>query len=158
MKKMKISFILAMALVVIFGFSGVALSGGGGPEDPACGTLPEPTRGPFIWGNFTVSLDSGSCSQEFPDCAHYNVHVELRRFGKVHLYSFPATLGTGDLCGYTDSEWKTLFAAVPCTLEVAQDFGLEGVPVIKVLRTTLKEECADNMVKGIIVIRVVPLP
>jgi len=154
MKKKKMIY-LAMALAMVFGFSGVALGGGGGPEDPACDVLPEPTSGRFIWGSFTVAMDTSTCSQEWPECAHFNVHVVLRRFGHVYLYSFPATLGTGDVCSYSASDFKTTFARVPCTLEVGQDFGLEGVPVIKSLRIT-RQDCDDQMIKGRIVIRVVP--
>lgn len=156
MKKMKIIFTLAMSLVVIFGFYGLAFSGGGGPEDPGCQVLPDPTSGPYIWGTFTASEDTDECSQSYPgECAHINVHVELHRFCQVHLYSFPAS--TCDLCESTASDFKTWFAGVPCTLGVGQDFGLDGVPVIKNLMIT-KSECSKNMIKGIITIRVVPLP
>lgn len=152
-KKIMISCLLAW--VAVFGFSGVAISGGGGPEDPACDNLPEPTRGKYISGTFIASMDKSSCSQEFQMCKHFNIQVELKLANQVHLYSFPATLGTGNLCDFTADNLKTKFARTPCALGVGNDFMLQGTPVIKLLKIT-HQQCDDQIIKGDIDIRVVP--
>ena len=57
-KKMMLA--LSMAFVMIFGVCGMAFARGGGPDPAACEdaypTLPLPNAGPFLRGEFTVSL------------------------------------------------------------------------------------------------------
>jgi len=157
MKRMTmISWILALS--VIFGFYGVAFSGGG-PEDPACPTpLPDPDAGKFLRGEFTVAPDKGPCSP-YDECLHYNVHYLLKWGNQRHLFSFPTSMGTGDLCSYSSEELKDIFARVPCGMEVGVAFGLSGVPVITNLEIVKQYSCGtnDEMIRGEIVIRVVPL-
>ncbi len=55
MKTSKLS-VWIISLSMILCFSGFAYAGGGGPLDPFdCSNPPDPTSGPFIWGEFTVS-------------------------------------------------------------------------------------------------------
>ena len=128
---------LVFGLVFVFGFYGVTFSGGW--EDPVCQNLPAPTSGHFIRGDFSAAQDKSPCSADYPeDCAHYNVHLMLKRGKQVHMFSFSAPLGTGDLCGYKVKdtyqnlvpELKTMFAKYPCNLGVGRAFDLQGVPVI----------------------------
>lgn len=155
-----------VVLLVVTGICGSAMGGGRGPEDPVCTDLPKPNRGPFIWGTFTVALDAGSCSIDFPDlCQHFNVHAVLQNLREVHLYSFSAEafdaeLGTIiDLCALSSAALQEEFARVPCSLSIGQDFGLTGTPVIKQLKITKRDFCGDSqkqMLQGWILIRVVP--
>lgn len=152
-KKMVISFFTA--LLTVLGLYGIAICGGGGPEDPACMNLPEPKSGEFIHGTFTVSMDNSDCSQENNECKHFNVVVELKWNHHVHLYSFPATLGSGNLCAFSAKELKNKFSSRACTLKVGENFHLDGTPVISYLMIT-HQQCDDNLIKGELIIRVVP--
>lgn len=153
---------LVFALMCVFGFYGIALSGGW--EDPACQNPPAPTSGHFIRGSFTVDLDE--ITRGFPDYEHYNVHLVLKRGNKVHLFSFPSSVGTKGLCDYKvedpDSNLglKTIFAKIPCNLRIGEAFDLSGFPVIADLTITNKDFCGTDeaMIAGDIVIRVVPVP
>ena len=158
MKRMTtISWILA--LLVTFGFNGVAFSGGG-PEDPACPTpLPDPNAGKFLRGEFTVARDKSECGQ-IEGFQVYNVYFGLKWGNQRHLFSFPTPLGAGDLCSYTPDDLLAIFARVPCSMEVGAAFGLLGVPVITNLEIVQQDSCGitmDEMIRGEIVIRVVPL-
>jgi hypothetical protein len=149
-----------VALSVIFGFYGIAISGGG-PEDPNCPEpLPAPNAGKFLRGEFSVAGDKGDCSVIYPEeCPHYNVHFLLKWRNQTHLFSFMTPLGTGDLCPYTSEELKETFRRVPCGMGVGLAFGLSGVPVITNLEIVHQDFCGspDEMIRGEIVIRVVPL-
>lgn len=155
MKRSKM-FPLVLVLMFILGFYGVAFSMG--YEDPACQYPPDPSRGPYLYGTFTVARDQSSCSQ-YEECAHYNVHIVLRhKLNEVRLFSFPTALGTGNLCGYEASVLKTEFARFPCNLGVGEAFGLGGFPVISDLYIVKRDFCGtpDEMIHGLITIRVVP--
>jgi hypothetical protein len=137
--------------------------GGSKAEDPACDCIPDSGPGPVIPGTFTVAYDKDQCSADYPDqCAHYNVHVVLNKFGETHLFSFATSLGDEDLCTVAeDTEvLKELFKRTPCTLDVGGVFGLEGIPIIKRLTVTQMDFCGtpDEMITGSIQIRVVPVP
>ena len=157
MKKRRIILCL-MAILTIFCFFGVTF-GSGGPEDPACPTpLPDPDAGKFLRGEFTVSRDKGPC-HTVPECAHYNVHIFLKKGKQRHLFSFPVSLGTGDLCSYDAEDFIDAFKRVPCSIEMGLPFGFSGVPVIAELEITTQDSCetSDEMILGTVVIRVVPL-
>jgi hypothetical protein len=157
MKKMRV-FPWLLALVLIFGFSGTTFAGGG-PEDPACpaGTeedpLPAPDAGKFLRGEFTVARAVGLVGDTF-----YTVHIKLKKGDERHLFSFPSALGLGDLCALTADELIETFKRIPCTLGVAETFGLEGIPVIASLEIVQEDFCETGaeMIRGEIVVRVVP--
>lgn len=158
--KTKRTILVVLALSMLFGFYGVGFSGGG-PEDPACDFLPPADSGKFLRGEFTVARDEGDCTVEDPEkCGHYNVHAYLRWGYQEHLFSFQSALGSGDLCSYTEEQLMEEFARRPCTEQVGVAFGLYGVPVITDLQIVARDSCwgLDEMIRGEIVIRVVPLP
>jgi hypothetical protein len=156
-----------LAFMLIFGFSNVAFGGGGGPEEPACDNLPDPYAGKFLRGGFTVSRDllseglSEDCN-DFCTPRHYVVHIYLKWGNQEQLFSFPSSLGTGDLCSYTEDDFKLTFFRYPCELGAADEFNLPGdipvVPVISDLKIEVQDFCnsPEEMVKGSIVIRAVP--
>ena len=99
----------------------------------------------------------------------------------MHLFAYHTTgISGNNLCDYTASQVKELYRMVPCKLEVAKAFGLQGLPVIVELFITKKDFCtidaANNnpslfslngkqadcpvpvkaMITGTVVIRVVP--
>lgn len=166
--------VLVLAIVSVLGFYGVAMGEGGGPDPGACAfdPWPQPTSGPFLWGEFSIALDKVALGEYN---AHYNIHVKLARFGKMHLYSFPEGPPSGiNICNYTAGDIKNLYKKIPCALGVEGDFGLTGVPVIAELVITNRDFCdgppppipgwkwpnvpEDGMISGLIVIRVVPTP
>jgi hypothetical protein len=141
-----------LALVLIFGFSSAALSGGGGPEDPACpDPLPEPKNCKFLRGDFTVAREVGQLGDVF-----YSVHVELKKGGERHLFSFNAS-PVLDLCAVSEEDLEVLFARAPCGLFVGDAFDLDGIPVIRNLSITVVDSCGTlgAMIKGKIVVCVV---
>ncbi|UCF92576.1 MAG: hypothetical protein JSW39_00015 [Desulfobacterales bacterium] len=148
-----------LAFFLVFGFSGTTFAGGG-PEDPACpaGTeedpLPEPDAGKFLRGGFTVARAVGLMGDIF-----YSVHIDLKKGDERHLFSFQSALGLGDLCSLSADELTEIFKRVPCTLGVAETFGLEGIPVIASLEIVQVDFCdtAAEMIRGEIVVRVVPV-
>jgi len=165
MKKFRL-LTLFMAFSMIFCFYGMAFAGGGGPEDPECPEtiekLPLPDAGKFLRGNFTVARDKGECSIEHPTIyGHYNVHVMLKWGNQEHLYSFQAeTLDNLNLCDLTSTDLMKTFGLAPCGLSVQNDFDLSGIGVITDMEITQQDFCADGsndeMIRGEIVIRVVP--
>ena len=163
-------FHLALALVCIFGFYGVAFGGGG--EGTACENPPDPTRGPFLYGTFTVAHDSSTCSIDYEDlCAHNNVHIVLRhKLNQVHLFSFPTPTGAPkSLCDYVASNpdpdnhgLKEIFASKPCGENFGEPFGFPPAnyfPVIHEIFISKKDFCGslDEMIFGLITIRLVPI-
>ena len=68
-------------------------------------------------------------------------------------------MGAGELCSYTADDLLQTFARVPCAIEVGAEFGLLGVPVITNLEIVQQDSCGttDEMIRGEIVIRVVPM-
>ncbi len=152
MKKIRLS-IWIISLSIVLCFSGFAYAGGD-PQDPLdCSSPPDPTSGPFIWGNFTVSqVQIGFDSRSV-------VHITLRRYGEVHLYNFPGTLK--DLCNLDEIILLGDVAEWACEFGVGQDFEIDGFPVVKRLRIRQMELCGDpedEMIRGTVLIRVVPLP
>jgi len=167
-------FELVLIVMFILGLYGFAFGEGGEPGGSCPADLPQPNSGPFVWGEFTVALDKSGCSVGYSDqCANYVLHAKLRRFGKVHLFSYHTTGLSGiNLCDYKVSELKELYKRVPCLLDVGQAFGLQGIPVIAELIISKRDFCKiglDNpplpgfddvpinaMISGEVVIRVVP--
>jgi hypothetical protein len=154
MKKMRIIPWL-LAFVLIFGFSGMAFGGGGGPESPVpcpAGTpedpLPEQKNCKFLRGDFTVAREVGFCGDVF-----YSVHVELKKGGERHLFSFNAS-PVEDLCGVSEADLEDLFASAPCEAGVGLAFDLDGIPVISDLSITVQDSCETfgAMIKGEIVV------
>jgi hypothetical protein len=174
--------IFVLALAAMFCFYGTVLADGGGPEDPgsdcACFDTMDikPTSGPFIWGEFTVARDRDAfgveCNFEdgFENCDHFNVHVTLRRFGEVHLFhtfrrvATDIANGTYNICDLSDADLKGAYERLACDLNVEEYFELAGTPVIYYLNVTEKEclvttsggDTAEQMIKGTIILRVVP--
>ena len=167
--------ILVLALTVFFWFHGTALADGGGPEIPAaidCDCLddmnPTPTSGPFLLGEFTVARDRKSFEEG--KTGHFVIHVTLRRLGEVHLFHWwravPAEFisGESNLCDLTDAFLKYYYRRLACDMEVEQYFGLTGTPLIYSLCVTQREcvepplpmDTPEQMIKGVIVVRVVP--
>lgn len=169
--------ILALMLATLFWLSGVALADGGGPEEPSsdCTCLdtmnppPQPTSGPFLLGEFTVARDR----KTFDDGVegHFNIHVTLRRLGEAHLFHtwrrVPEGIIGGDyrICDLTDAQLKQAYKRLACDMGVEQHFGLTGTPLIFSLCVTQREcvsveeyplDTAEQMIKGVIVLRVVP--
>lgn len=156
MKKKKL-FIWIISLSMVLCFSGFAYALFGGPQDPIdCSNIPEPAnRGPFIWGEFTVS--------QIPACLvgaseRSVVHVTLRRFGEVHLYNI--LLDQASLCTLDEDALMEVVAQWACKLHVGEDFGINGYPVVKNINIRQMELCGDpdEMIRGTILIRVVPQP
>ena len=173
MKKMRmIPWILG--LLMVFGYFGMAF-GGGGPEDAGCANLPEPNKGPLIWGYFTVARDQGLCTFDEDvitamgdKCQHYNVHLMLTCLWPVgdmkwQLFSFPTASLPSDLSLVEEStilDPTYGFRQTPCSLKVGQAFGIDGIPVIKKVRILRTENGGqlNEMMLGTIMIRVVPVP
>jgi hypothetical protein len=164
---MKSKCFLSLILVILMiGFiSSPALAGGGPEETGDCLILPAPAAGPFIWGTWTVARDQSSCTgiciTENEQFAHYNIHIVLRRFGKVHVFSSLSEGEFGDLSLLTEADllddtfgWKKL----PCQLDVGAAFGIEGTPVIKNLKIRQVENGGsfNETMYGTVLIRVVP--
>jgi hypothetical protein len=154
-----------LVLILVLAFSGIAMAG----EPAGCPNL-EPTKGPFLFGTFTAARDKSYCTTTYPAaCSHYyEFHVVLTHRLKVHLFSFVANLEDLHLCDYVASNphdpnnpgLKEIGARIPCILGVGEAFGLPGVPVIYNLHITEKDYCGseDEMIQGLITIRVVPAP
>jgi hypothetical protein len=150
MKTMKmVPWLLAFTL--IFGFSSAALSGGGGPEDPAACDV-------------VLSLDSNDCpadakrvyaeitvARETPPIigpGAYSVQISSRdkKRGKpkeVHLFSFQDPLGVGDLCAASEEDFLELFYKKPCALDVHIAFDFVGLPVFEEFEIIAFENCCD---------------
>ena len=173
MKKMRM-IIWLLGLLMVFGYLGIAF-GGGGPEGAGCANLPEPNKGPLLWGYFTVARDQGLCTFDQDvitavgdQCQHYNVHLMLTCLWPAgnmewHLFSFPTTGRPADLSLVEESNILDStfgFRQTPCTLKVGQAFGIDGIPVIKKVRILKTENPGqiDEMMLGTIIIRVVPVP
>jgi hypothetical protein len=158
MKKLcLLSWLLAFSL--IFGFSGMAFAGGGGPEDPfecpAAGEYPDPDAGKFLRGEYSIARDSALF------VAAFNVQLFLRKGNETHLYAF--TYPVGDVVDLCALEADDLIAdpdieGIACALGVGSDFGLDGIPVIYDLTVEYKENCGTpgSLIRGHIVVRVVP--
>ena len=162
MKKIVLSAPL-IVLLVIFGFCGAGLCGGGPEGGEWCTkeAIPDPTAGPYLVGAFSAAYDKGADTD-----GHVNVHVTLSRYLKVHLFSFAAGHGTKSLCEWTPAELKESFRRVPCFMGVQDAFGLTGMPVITNIQIYKKDFCTvdpglgyppDAMIEGTITIRVVPV-
>jgi len=141
-------------LVLALGSYGIALADGG--ADPTCpDPPPAPTAGPFIRGDFTAAFYKHINSPQ-----HYNFHAVLKLGNQVHLFSAPQTFWPGrSICDFTPDEIKNLLRLYPCTLGVAEEFGLLGTAVIADLTIAHSDFCQDPlnaMISGEIVIRVVP--
>jgi hypothetical protein len=154
------SFLLG--ILMIFCFYGLAFSGGGPDPTGNCpDPLPPPDSGRFIRGEYTVARDKGECSVSDPEgCAHYNVHLILKFQKHTHLFSFPASLGTGNICAYTAEALKENFRSVACDMGIGDKFGLLGIPVIASLTIEQQDFCIDEydqMIRGEVLIRVVPI-
>lgn len=157
--KKRIFSLAMLALVGVFTLYGNAF-GGGGPEGAGCTDLPEPKRGPFLQGNFTVALDEITAIT-IPELAHYNIHLVLEGKGETHLFSTAASLGAVGVCDVSDEWVEVNFNDIPCKLGVGDAFGLEGTPVIYKVKIKERDFCDDPlkaMISGKIVIRVVPPP
>lgn len=174
------SLVLAMGFVLCS--FGIAFGEGGGFEHPPgaptyCFTDPFPPvrakSGPFIIGEFTVALDRFTDSLNYPEAAHYNFQVTLMHGREVHLFSYWIPVGGRNICEYTDQELKTLYARVPCALNVGQTFGFGGLPLVTELVVYKRDFCSspnippayaargwnvpeEAMIAGVITIRVVP--
>jgi hypothetical protein len=154
-----------LVLILLLVFSGMAMAG----EPAGCPDL-DPTKGPFLFGTFTAARDKSFCTNQYSEaCPHYyEFHVVLTHRLKVHLFSFVADLEDLRLCDYVASNpndpdnpgLKEIGAKLPCILGVGEAFGLTGVPVIYNLKITGRDFCgtADEMILGLITIRVVPVP
>jgi hypothetical protein len=133
--------------------SGVSLGDGRPPQHPQCSSLPAPTSGPLIQGEFTASLDQSSNS--------YIIHAKLKKDNQVHLFSVsrPHKDPIG-ICDYSNGDIIKLYEEEPCAQDVGNAFGLPGIPVIKALSVTKKDFCGTQkaMVSGTITIQVVPPP
>lgn len=159
MKKMSV-IPLGLVLLLVFGFGGIAFAGGGW-EDPTCpgpGEYPEPDSGKFLHGDFSVSRETPDL---ILDIHNYRIQFSLKRKETTHLYSFSLAVDDGNLCGWNN---ETLLdnpnlEAQPCTLGVAGDFDLEGIPVIHGIDIINQDKCDTDyeMISGRIRIRVVPV-
>jgi hypothetical protein len=139
-------------------FSGTALAGGGGPQDPAFDCYeppPEPTAGSVINGSFTVSRIPPSIGV----AARYVVHIVLKKVGEVHLYQLRLDTQNVALCNFTEEMIITNLKLTPCELGIGQDFGIDGYPVIFSLSIENQDLCGTNdaMIEGSLKIRVVPI-
>ena len=160
---------MAFVLACILGFYGLAFAGGGEPCPGCCDNPPAPTCGPYLYGTFTVARDKSACGiSGNPALMGYDVQITLRyKAIRVHLFSFHAPLGTGDLCGYDAATLEATFAKYPCPLEVGQAFGFDPAkyfPVISDLYIVQRDFCGtpstpnpDEMISGVITIRLVPI-
>jgi hypothetical protein len=151
---------LVLSFVYIFIFYGVAIGGGFEPCEGCCpDILPDPDHGPYLYGTFTAARDKSEAST-YPEYAVYDVHVVLRhKINQVHLFSFPVPAPADYiLCSYETSYIKGTLAKAPCTWGFSEPFGLPGVPVISHLYITKRDFCGtpDEMIQGLITIRVVP--
>jgi hypothetical protein len=153
--KAKMILSLVIGMVLVFGFCGLVVAGGGGPEDPVCtGDLPSADSGYFLRGEFISagSYDDTVYGKVIP------VAISLKKGNTSRLFSFKATFT--NVCTVTAAQLAETFKWEPCKLGVAEAFGLVGVPVITSLEITQTDHCdiiADRMIRGEIVIRVVPL-
>ena len=156
-KKMMLA--LSMAFVMIFGVCGMAFARGGGPDPGGCESkpIPPPDAGFFLRGEFTVSL--------YPDTIFGSqsiVHIFLKKGNQTELFNYIASsdVGTRPLCDATVEVLLEEFKYVPCRLDVAGVFGLPGVGVITNIEILQTDNCGlpDEMMRGEIVIRVVPPP
>lgn len=164
--KMKKSRLVLMAFVLacILGFYGLAFAGGGEPCPGCCNNPPLPRSGQFLFGTFTVARDKSACGLSTnPTLNGYDVQISLRhKLIQVHLFSFHAPLGTGDLCGYDAATLEATFAKYPCALEVGEAFGFDPAkyfPVISDLYIAQQDFCGtpDEMISGFVTIRLVPI-
>jgi hypothetical protein len=162
--KMKRSIIIVIlfAVMLVLGSYSAALADGGAEGGPCPDTLPSPTSGPFIRGDFTVAFDKKMQCIETTGCPHYNFHAVLKLGNETHLFSAPQTFHPDTtLCSFSPEQIKGLVERYPCFMDVAGAFGLLGTPVIADLNITLCDTFNDpqnGMILGEVVIRVVPPP
>ena len=159
---------LVSAVLVVLGLYGTAFCGGGGLPGGCPSVLPQPTRGPFLYGTFTVAHDKSPCGLVPPSTGlvGYDVQLVLRHFEEVHLLSFFTSVGDRSLCSYTASELKDLFARTPCGYEAVgfgYPFGFDladYTPVIfdlSILRRDCDPTRNEEMILGLVTIRLVPV-
>jgi hypothetical protein len=155
--KTKMILTWVMGTVLVIGIYGPAIAGGGGPEDPGgcTGDLPAADSGRFIRGEFISAgsyLDTATGQKIIP------VAISLQKGDASHLFSFMASFT--DVCTVTAAELVERFKWIPCRLGVAGAFGLSGIPVITNLDIIQTDQCGtfNAMVRGEMIIRVVPLP
>ncbi len=160
---MRVKRVIPMALVFIFIFCALAFGEGGpGVLSPKCQNLPSPTKGPYLEGFFTTSLEGDYFY--FHAVLHRVVATHPRRTTTTHLFYTKIGPKQGkDICDRTDADLLNEYKWLPCFLKVEEPFKLTGTPVITKLSVVNREICKDpttakRMIFGTVKIRVVPGP
>jgi len=159
---MRVKRVIPMALVFIFIFCALAFGEGGpGVLSPKCQNLPNPTKGPFLEGFFSASLEGDYFY--FHAVLYRVVATHPRRTTTTHLfYTKIGPKQAPDICKRTDAQLMQEYKWLPCFLEVEKPFNLTGTPVITKLTVLEREFCQDptgkRMIYGTVKIRVVPGP
>jgi hypothetical protein len=178
---MKVKGLIPLALVFLLplNFYGTALGegGGGNPTTPpqCMKQVPDPTnpkvlskinalKGPILNGVFIASLDRTG--------VYYDVHFLLQgetsapRFYIPTKVTFPFEQQVGpippnsrSICAFTPAELLRLYRWIPCSSNVQQPFGLQGVPVpydLSICKCEFPEDRLKATIYGTVKIKVVP--
>ena len=176
---MKVKGLIPLVLVFLlsFNFYGTALGEGGSGNittPPHCRNLCNLNnayvlskinmlKGPILNGVFIASLD--------PSGAYYNLHLLVQGETSAPRYYAPITAtflfeqqvgpippNSRSICKFTQDELLELYRWVPCSSNVQQPFGLEGVPIpyeLSICKCEFPEQRMKATIYGTVKIKVV---
>jgi len=179
---MKVKGLIPLALVFLLSlnFYGTALGEGGSGNPttpPECINhhVPDPTdskvlsqinalKGPILNGVFIASLDRTG--------VYYDVHLLLQGETRVPRYYIPTKVtflfeqqvgpippDSRNICAFTQAELLRLYKWIPCSSNVQQPFGLQGIPVpyeLSICKCEFREDRMKATIYGTVKIKVVP--
>jgi hypothetical protein len=133
------------------------------PTDPNVLSKIKTLKGPILNGFFIASLDQSG--------VYYNLHLLVQGKTSAPRYYIPTAVtfpfeqqvgpippNSRSICKFTKDELLRLYRWIPCSLNVQQSFGLEGVPVpyeLSICKCEFPEDRLKATIYGTVKIKVV---